>query len=187
MILFAFNSLSLGTPLALVGIVVMLRELLSKHDPAIEGKIPRGVTVIAALSIFGGANLILAETFNTLYPAPLSPSDLAGLSTTDITLVQNILLALSLLAVIFGSSKILTGLILRNGKPWIWTLGIVTSALSLTLDASSLGAYSTVTASSLEAPTSLLAIIYLTRPYVRAFYGRGPLSKKQIVEKVAIG
>jgi hypothetical protein len=187
LVLFAFNSLSLGTPLALVGIVVILRELLTKHDPTVEQRIPRGVTVIAALSIVGGANLIVAGIFSILYPEPATGADFAGLSASDIALVQTILAVLSVLAVMFGIFKILTGLILRNGKRWAWTLGMVASALSLTLDASSLGAYSTVTASTLEAPTSILAIIYLTRPYVRRFYGRGALSKREIVENAALG
>ena len=184
-ILFAFNSLSLGTPLALVGIVVILRELLAKKDLAIEGRIPRGVTVIAALSIFGGANLVVAGIFSILYPEPASAVDFAGLTAPDIALVQNILLVIAVLGVILGIFKILTGLVLRNGKKWAWSLGMVASALSLTLDASSLGVYSTITASSIEFPTSLLAIIYLTRPYVRAFYGRGPMTQKEIIERVA--
>jgi hypothetical protein len=186
-ILFAFNSLSLGTPLALVGIVVILRELFTKRDPVVEGRIPNGVTVVAALSILGGANLVVAGVFNIIYPEPSSAADFVGLAPAEITLVADILLVLAALAVIVGAFKVLTGLVLRSGKKWAWTLGMVASVLSLSLDASSLGAYSTITASSIEFPTSLLAIIYLTRLHVRAFYGRSPMSKREIVERVAIG
>ena len=169
-ILFAFGSLSLGTPVALVGIVVIGRELVTKHDPTAEGMIPRGITVVAALSILGGANLLASGVFNIIYPEPQTATDFLGLTPSEVILLSNILLVLAILAVVLGSFKILTGLVLRSGRRWAWRLGLIASIFSLFLDASSFGAYSAITASSVEFPTSILAIFYLTRPYVRSFY-----------------
>jgi hypothetical protein len=172
-ILFAFGSLSFGTPLAIVGIIVILREVLVKHDTVVEGRMPRGVTVIAALSILGGANLILGGIGSILSPPVISASDLAGivLPAGTLALISTIFLLLSLIALALGSLKILTGLVLRTGKNWAFSLGIATSISSIFLDASSLGVSSgLLTANSIEFPTSVVAIIYLTRPYVRAFY-----------------
>ncbi|HEX4920903.1 MAG TPA: hypothetical protein VFV92_09215 [Candidatus Bathyarchaeia archaeon] len=177
-LLFAFGSLSLGTPIAIVGIVVIVRELLTKHDPTIEGTIPKGVTVIAALSILSGANLIAAGIFNIFTPVTLSSTGLLELAGTSLagpvlSFISTIFLALAIAALVLGSLKLLTGLILRTGKKWAWTLALVTSVCSIFLDAGSLGvSYSTVISSTVEFPTSLLAILYLTRPYVKAFYRR---------------
>src|SRR5437899_2601160 len=179
-ILFAFGSLSFGTPLALVGIIVILREVFVKHDTVLEGRMPRGVTVIAALSILGGANLILAGVGNILFP-PVNVSDLAGagLSSGTIGLISTIFLLLAFVALGLGSLKILAGLVLRTGKSWAWSLGIATSISSIFLDASSLGASpellsGLLTGNGIEFPTSIIAIIYLTRPYVKAFYRKTP-------------
>ena len=180
-ILFAFGSLSFGTPLALVGIIVILREVFVKHDTVLEGKMPRGVTVIAALSILGGANLILAGVGNILFPPVLNTSDFAGigLPAGTIGLISTILLILAFVALALGSLKILAGLVLRTGKSWAWSLGIATSISSIFLDASSLGASpellsGLLTGNGIEFPTSIIAIIYLTRPYVKAFYRKTP-------------
>jgi len=176
-ILFAFGSLSFGTPLALVGIVVILREVFLKHDTVLEGRMPRGVTVVAALSILGGANLILGGIGNVLSPPVISASDLAGivLPAGTLALISTIFLFLAFVALGLGCLKILTGLVLRTGKSWAWGLGIATSISSIFLDASSLGISSgLVTGNGIEFPTSVVAIVYLTRPYVKAFYRNVP-------------
>jgi hypothetical protein len=136
-ILFAFGSLSFGTPLALVGIIVILREVFVKHDAVVEGRMPRGVTIVAALSILGGINLILGGVGNVLSPPVISASDLAGivLPAGTLALISTIFLLLAFVALGLGSLKILTGLVLRTGKSWAWGLGIATSISSIFLDA----------------------------------------------------
>src|SRR5437870_10581313 len=67
-ILFAFGSLSFGTPLALVGIIVILREVFVKHDTVLEGRMPRGVTVIAGLCIRGWRIIILSVVGISRFP-----------------------------------------------------------------------------------------------------------------------
>ncbi len=176
-ILFAFGSLSFGTPLALVGIIVILREVFVKHDVVAEGRMPRGVTVVAALSILGGADLILGGIGNVLSPPVISASDLAGmvLPAGTLALISTIFLFLAFVALGLGSLRILAGLVLRTGENWAWWFGIVTCVCSIFLDASSLGISSVLlTSNSIELPTSVLSIIYLTRPYVRAFYRKVP-------------
>ena len=172
-ILFAFGSISFGTPLALVGIIVILREVFAKHDTFIEGRMPRGITVIAALSILGGANLILGGIAEVLSPPVFNSPELVGvvLPAGTLTLISSILLFLAIVALGIGSVKILAGLVLRTGKSWAWALGLAASVFSIFFDASSLGINpGSLIANSIELPTSLIAIIYLTRPYVRAFY-----------------
>ena len=172
-ILFAFGSISFGTPLALVGIIVILREVLAKHDTVVEGRMPQGVTVIAALSILGGANLVLGGIGEILSPPVINSPDLVGvvLPAGVLALISSILLFLAFVALGIGSVKIFAGLVLRTGKSWAWALGLVSSVFSIFFDASSLGINSgSLIGNSIEFPTSLIAIIYLTRPYVRAFY-----------------
>jgi hypothetical protein len=176
-ILFAFGSISFGTPLALVGIIVILREVLAKHDTVVEGRMPRGVTVIAALSILGGANLVLGGIAEVLSPPVINSSDLVGLvlPAGTLALISSFLLFLAFIALGIGSVKILAGLVLRTGKSWAWALGLAASIFSIFFDASSLGINpGSLIANSIELPTSLIAIIYLTRPYVRAFYRNVP-------------
>jgi hypothetical protein len=148
-----------------------------KDDTVLEGRMPRGVTVVAALSILGGANLILGGIGNVLSPPVISASDLAGLvlPAGTLALISTIFLFLAFVALGLGSLKILVGLVLRTGKSWAWKLGIVTSISSIFLDASSLGVSSgLLTGNGIEFPTSVVAIIYLTRPYVKAFYRNVP-------------
>ena len=176
-ILFAFGSISFGTPLALVGIIVILREVFTKHDTVVEGRMPRGITVIAALSILGGANLVLGGIAEILSPPVFNSPELAGvvLPAGTLALISSILLFLAFVALGIGSVKILAGLVLRTGKSWAWALGIAASVFSIFFDASSLGINpASLIANSIELPTSIVAIIYLTRPYVRAFYRNVP-------------
>jgi len=176
-LLFAFGLLSFGTPLAVVGIVVILREVLGKHDPAIEGRMPRGVTIVAGLSILGGANLVLGGIGNVLSPPPITEPDLVGivLPAGTLAVLSTILLFLAIIAVALGSLKIVAGLVLRTGKIWAWAMGIAASVASLFLDASSLGVSTgLLTSNGLELVTSIIAIVYLTRPYVRSFYRSNP-------------
>ena len=178
-ILFAFGSISFGTPLALVGIIVILREVFAKHDSIVEGRMPRGITVIAALSILGGANLVLGGIAEILSPPVFNSPELAGvvLPAGTLALISSILLFLAFIALGIGSVKILAGLVLRTGKSWAWSLGLVASVFSIFFDASSLGINpESLIANSIELPTSLIAIIYLTRPYVRAFYRNVPVN-----------
>ena len=176
-ILFAFGSISFGTPLALVGVVVVLREVFGKHDNVVERRMPQGVTVIAALSILGGANLVLGGIAEILSPPAINSPDLVGivLPAGTLALISSILLFLAFFALGIGSVKILAGLVLRTGKSWAWAIGLVASVFSLFFDASSLGINSgSLIGNSIELPSSLIAIIYLTRPYVRAFYRNVP-------------
>jgi FtsH-binding integral membrane protein len=171
-VLFAFGSISFGTPLALVGIIVILREVFAKHDIVLEGAMPRGVTAVAAISILGGANLVLGGVGSIISPPAINEPDLVGITLPAeiLALISTILLVLAVVALVLGSLKILTGLVLRSGRSWAWALGIASSVSSIFLDASSLGVNTSVLASSIELPTSVVAIVYLTRPYVRAFY-----------------
>ncbi len=113
--------------------------------------------------------------------AVISASDFAGigLPAGTIGLISTIFLLLAFVALALGSLKILSGLVLRTGKSWAWSLGIATSISSIFLDASSLGASpellsGLLTGNGIEFPTSIIAIIYLTRPYVKAFYRNIP-------------
>lgn len=182
-VLFAFGSISFGTPLALVGIIIILREVFVKHDTTVEGRMPRGVTAVAALSILGGANLILGGIGNILSPPAFNEPDLAGtmLPAADLALISAIFSVLAFVALGLGSLKILAGLVLRSGRHWAWGLGLATSIISMFLDASSLGVNTSVLASSLEIPTSIIAIGYLTRPYVKSFYRNVPIIPQAIL------
>ena len=59
-----------------------------------------------------------------------------------------------------------------GGKGWAWTLGIVVTILSVILDVVQIafGAISNV----FGLVIGILILYYLTRPHVKAFFGKGP-------------
>ena len=134
---------------------------------------PTGVTVLAVLDILGFVFGLLGG-IALIGVAALSTSALAtsypGLSS--ISGAASLLYALGAVVLIFGILSLIVAIGFLGGKGWAWTFGIVVGIISIVI--------SIVEAVILGASTNVVGIIfqiiiiyYLTRPHVKAFFGKG--------------
>ncbi|MEM3786638.1 MAG: hypothetical protein QXZ59_04575, partial [Nitrososphaeria archaeon] len=127
---------------------------------------PFGVTILAILTainaiVYFGLAAFVGVIFAWI--GELIPRALTGL-------LAIIAMVVSVIAVIFGLIYLLLAWGLWSGKGWAWTITLILTILSL------LG--SLITAASGFGIVSLiinvLILYYLTRPHVKAFFGKGP-------------
>jgi hypothetical protein len=131
---------------------------------------PTGVTILAVLQVLGGlfffglGTLMLAFAgfvgIAGLIPdIPMFPALVGG---AVLGVIGGIMLVIGILgfAVAYGY---------WNGRGWAWTLGMVITVISLILGLSSLpeGALGLI--------INALIIYYLTRPYVKRWFGKKPV------------
>lgn len=127
---------------------------------------PFGVTILAILTAINAiVSFGLAAFVGVIFAwiGELIPRALTGL-------LAIIAMVVSVIAVIFGLIYLLLAWGLWSGKGWAWTITLILTILSL------LG--SLITAASGFGIVSLiinvLILYYLTRPHVKAFFGKGP-------------
>ncbi len=139
---------------------------------------PTGVTVLAVLAILGGlagiavGGLLLAAgaivgtlNLSTTYP------QLAAYNFTTSTIAV-LLEIFGAVLLILGILDLALGVGFLGGKSWAWTVGIIVGILSIVID---------VPAIIFFGSTNIVGIIlwviilyYLTRPHVKAFFGKSP-------------
>lgn len=139
------------------------------------GPRPGGVTVLAVLEFLGGiiglgaGAYYLNDVNNIAASLGYTISDVP-----DFLAFYGIELAVGILALLVGYG-------LWKGIGWGWTLGVLLSAVNV-IYAFGFGAYFVATygdytelSSSLASlVVALIVIYYLTRPHVKAFFGKGP-------------
>ncbi len=144
---------------------------------------PTGVTILAVLSIIaaiafllGGAVLIGLGLVIGTYAASQVTSSLAtagfsGLASLGAGTIAAIITAIGAIALILGILYLAVGVGFLGGKGWAWTLGIIVSIIGIVLDVVQIGfgAYSNV----LGLIIGIIIVYYLTRPHVKAFFGKG--------------
>jgi len=144
---------------------------------------PTGVTILAVLSIIaaiafllGGAVLIGLGLVIGTYAASQITSSLAtagfsGLASLGAGTIAAIITAIGAIALILGILYLAVGVGFLGGKGWAWTLGMIVSIIGIVLDGVQIGfgAYSNV----LGLIIGIIIVYYLTRPHVKAFFGRG--------------
>jgi hypothetical protein len=123
---------------------------------------PTGVTILGVLAILGGLAglgggallLGLSGVVAAAYPGG------AGLVA-----------ALGALFLILGILELVYGFGLFGGKGWAWTLAIIGSVLNIVVGivTIAIGSFGSV----LGVIISILILYYLTRPHVKAFFGKG--------------
>jgi|YelNatPaOPRAMG01_1025707.scaffolds.fasta_scaffold94794_2 MFS family permease len=133
---------------------------------------PFGVTVLAILEIISalfslgaGALMLTAAGFiGAIIGEMPGGSWGAGFSG----LVAGMLIAIGVVMVILGLISLFIAYGLWTGKGWAWTLCLVFSIIGLILSILSLpsGIISLI--------INILILYYLTRPHVKAFFGKGP-------------
>ena len=134
---------------------------------------PTGVTVLAVLDILGfifgligGIGLIGIAALSTSALATQYP----GLSS--ISGAASLLYALGAIVLIFGILSLIVAIGFLGGKGWAWTFGIVVGIISIVIsiaEAIIIGASTNVVGIIFQ----IIIIYYLTRPHVKAFFGKG--------------
>ncbi|MEM2806806.1 MAG: hypothetical protein QXU45_07495 [Candidatus Bathyarchaeia archaeon] len=133
---------------------------------------PFGVTVLAILEIISalfslgaGALMLMAAGFiGAIMGEMPGVPEVPGLGG----LVAGMLIAIGVIMVILGLISFFIAYGLWTGKGWAWTLCLVFSIIGLILSILSLpsGIISLI--------INILILYYLTRPHVKAFFGKGP-------------
>jgi len=143
---------------------------------------PEGVTILGVLSILGGiagvvagAALMLAALVVGTITSPLKdflasqgyPQLVSYVTTNNVAAILGILGVFSLLVGIFW---VAVGFGALRGRGWAWTVGIIVLVLSIinSIIQVAFGNLASVAGLAID----LGIIYYLTRPKVRAFFGK---------------
>jgi hypothetical protein len=146
---------------------------------------PTGVTILGILALLGGIVLLLGGiaaiglglvigTYagSTLSNA-LSNAGYSGLASIGAGTLAVLLLVFGAIALILGILYFGVGVGFFGGKGWAWTLGIIVTVISVVYDIAQIafGGFSSV----FGLVVAILILYYLTRPHVKAFFGKGPV------------
>jgi len=133
---------------------------------------PFGVTILAILEVLSGlfelgvgALLLIAAGFIGGMAAEMPEvPELPGLAG----LITGIIAFIGIVFVILGLIAFLIAYGLWTGKGWAWTLCLILSIIGIILSILSLpgGVIGLI--------IDILILYYLTRPHVKAFFGKGP-------------
>ncbi len=139
---------------------------------------PTGVTVLGVLEILGGILLLAggalllalgaivgSSSFASQYP------NLAGYSTGTLSAL---FYALGIYGLVFGIIALVVGIGFFSGRGWAWTLAIVFGIIDIVITIVEI-------VIGFSSPTGIFGVIiqiiiiyYLTRPHVKAYFGKGP-------------
>jgi uncharacterized membrane protein (DUF2068 family) len=117
---------------------------------------PTGITILAVLEVIGGLALLLGGAGSLAGGAIIGSGGLAGLGAVLL------ILGLVSFAVAYG---------LWTGRGWAWTVALILSIISVIINGVSIafGNYGSIVGLII----ALIIIYYLTRPHVKAFFGKG--------------
>ncbi len=140
---------------------------------------PTGVTVLGVLAILiglgglitGGILLAVSAALSTINIGTTYPQ-LAGIATGTIAIIFGVLGAVLL---ILGILYLATGIGFFGGKGWAWTIGLIVSILSIIVNIVQVAINpGGIGGAVISIIIPLLILYYLTRPHVKAFFGKGP-------------
>jgi zinc-ribbon domain len=124
---------------------------------------PTGVTILGILSILAGLGGIVVGA-GVLALSGLASSAYPG-GAAVAAVIGAILLIIGILELVYGIGFF-------GGKGWAWTLAMIGSVLQVIFGIVSI-AFGSV-GSVFGLIISILILYYLTRPHVKAFFGKGP-------------
>jgi zinc-ribbon domain len=125
--------------------------------PPTRGTRPTGVTILAVLEILGGLALLAGGALLAVVGAIAGSGLIGG--------AGGILVILGLLSFVVTYG-------LWTGKGWAWRIALILSVVGIIFGAISIA--EGLTGSVIGIIINLVVIYYLTRPYVRAYFGRSP-------------
>jgi hypothetical protein len=117
---------------------------------------PLGVTIIGILWIIGG---LLAIFAGIIGGAILSVAGLGGLGA-----------AIGIIAFIVGIVYLILGIGCFKAWPWVWTVGVIFSALSILLGIVNL--FMVGASALLGIIIAAIILYYLFQPQVKAYFGK---------------
>ena len=145
---------------------------------------PTGVTILGILALLAGIvfliggiaaiglGLVIGTYAGSAFSNALSSAGYSGLASIGAGTLAIILLVLGAIALVIGILYFAVGVGYFGGKGWAWTLGMIITVISVVYNIVQIafGAFSSV----LGLVIALLILYYLTRPHVKAFFGKGP-------------
>ena len=138
---------------------------------------PTGVTVLAVLQIIGaiiflgGGAVFLAA--GAIIGSASFASQYPGLSGFSTATLSAILYGFGAFFLIIGILDLVIGVGFLSGKGWSWTLAIVVGIISIvsTIAEIIIGLAGATSAGGII--VVIIIIYYLTRPHVKAYFGKG--------------
>jgi len=145
---------------------------------------PTGVTILGILALLGGIvfllggitaiglGLVIGTYAGSAFTNALSNAGYSGLASIGAGTLAVILLVSGAIALILGILYFAVGVGFFGGKGWAWTLGIIVTIISIVYNIAQIafGAFSSV----FGLVVAILILYYLTRPHVKAFFGKSP-------------
>ena len=144
---------------------------------------PAGVTILAVLAILGAialliggvaviaVGLVIGTYVGSQLTSSLASSGYSQLASLGAGTIAIILTVIGAVLLILGILYLAVGVGFLGGKGWAWTLGLIVSIVSIVIDIVQIafGAFSNV----LGVVIGIIIVYYLTRPRVKAFFGKG--------------
>lgn len=144
---------------------------------------PTGVTVLAVLSILGaiafllgGAALIVVGLVIGTYAGSqltnqITTSGYSALASLTAGTIALVFTAIGAILLILGFLYLAVAVGFLGGRGWAWTLGMIGYIIGIVLNIVQIafGAYS----SAAGLIIGIIIVYYLTRPHVKAFFGKG--------------
>jgi len=132
---------------------------------------PFGVTILAILEVIGGILSLAAGAFMLFAAAAFGmmiPGEMPGGISGFVGLMMGLFSVIGIVVITIGLISFIIAYGLWNGRGWAWTLCLIFSIIGIIIGILSL-------------PTGIISLIinililyYLTRPHVKAFFGKGP-------------
>jgi hypothetical protein len=146
---------------------------------------PTGVTALAILAflvgiiglVAGVGLIIVGIALGTLATAAdisnaITNAGYPGLASLSVGVLSALVIALGLVALVIGILYFAVGIGFFGGRGWSWTLGIIVGIIGLIRAIFDIAVGSVTSILSLV--ISGLILYYLTRPRVKAFFGKVP-------------
>lgn len=147
---------------------------------------PTGVTVLAVLSILGaiggllagglllGVGLVIGTYAGSQLTNSLASAGYSGLASLGAGTIATLLIIFGAVLLILGILYLVVAVGFLGGKGWGWTLGLVVSVISIISNIAQIASGNVSSAFGLI--IGIIILYYLTRPHVKAFFGKGPTS-----------
>lgn len=144
---------------------------------------PTGVTVLAVLSILaaiafllGGVGLLIVGLVIGTYAGTqltnqITSSGFSGLASLTAGTIALVFTAIGAILLILGILYLAVAVGFLGGRGWAWTLGLIGYIVGIVIDIVEIafGSYT----SAVGLIIGIIIIYYLTRPHVKAFFGKG--------------
>ncbi len=144
---------------------------------------PTGVTVLAILSILAaiaflfsgvvliGLGLVVGTYASSELTSALTTAGYSGLASLGAGTIAAILTVIGVVVLVLGILYLAVGVGFLGGKGWAWTLGMIGYIIGIVLNIIQIafGSFS----SAIGLIIGIIIVYYLTRPRVKAFFGKG--------------